>query len=179
MKNSNQGMDYERSLEEITEDLRRTYLHIGELLNELEQKTNNKDNESTAAVSVEDTTIASAQPTRTVKRTTQQAPKPAEGITQPVPKTVSSGKIGNFKRETLQNFWKPKAKAVSDYPTNTVSDFKVGDRVYIISDIKKKSGPVTTKDRTGTVTGITKGWIYIDTDSGNGTRRLPHNIRSL
>ena len=64
-----------------------------------------------------------------------------------------------------------------------IDQYKKGDRVRIINKVRKPAGrgQVETKDRTGKVIGrdlITER-VYILTDNGTKTWRLPKNIRRI
>ena len=169
MRNVNkQGMNYKQMVEDITEDLRKALLHIGDLIKELEEKIKETDLTSATKISVKDRLTKAIQLASRVVALAQYIPRTehAEGVI--LKKNIPAQKNSYHTKTT-------KAKLA-----NSALHFKKGNHVYILSKIKKKGpGPVTIEDCRGTVTGINRDWIYIVTNASNDTHCLAHNICHL
>jgi len=61
-----------------------------------------------------------------------------------------------------------------------VAGFRIGDRVRITNEVRSPIGRrVNSRDRTGTVTKITRKRVFIQTDNGGSMNRAPTNLQVI
>ena len=87
--------------------------------------------------------------------------------------------------QVLRELVAARARETADAAPNnsegtTTREFRVGDRVRITNAIRSPLGrPANEGDRVGTVTKVTRKWVFLVTGNGGSTNRAPSNLRII